>query len=83
MPNAVPPKVSKRRQTTDGGVTPGNRATAKEVPKGRQRQMRTDTKRITCSDTLSGLGLVADLVPKGCNYLCVLLHPRRLFTGKQ
>ena len=41
-------KVPKGRETTDGGVTPGNCATTRKVPKGRQRYKQFDIKQAVC-----------------------------------
>ena len=45
------PTVSKRRQNTDGGETPGNDATTNEVPRGRQRPKQVVVERVVYSSS--------------------------------
>ena len=46
-----------------GAQAPGNSATAKEVPKGRQRYKQFEIKQVMFSVALSGLSFVNALVP--------------------
>ena len=57
------PKVDevKARKTTDGGETPGNSATAKEVPKGRQRHKQFDINKLCVLSPILGLVLLMHL----------------------
>ena len=59
------PKVSKRRQITDGGETPGNVATKEKALKGRQRHKQVVIKQVTYSVAPSGLIIVRLTYPGG------------------
>ena len=76
-------KVPKGRETTDGGVTPGNCATTRKVPKGRQRYKQFDIKQVMYSVALSGLSFVNAFVPGVNTPVCGLSRLGRFFPGQQ
>ena len=61
-------KVPKGRETTDGGASPGNSATTKEAPRGRQRTKQVVIKQVRYSVAPLGLTIVLYPCPGG-------LHP--------